>query len=71
MEAIHAYNHNTHTTTGYKPGDIINNTDEEIKNKVILNIERSLKYNINLSAICEIKGLPPHSNYFQKLNMII
>ena len=47
LEDINTHNHNIHTTKGFKPIDIINNTGEEIKNKVLLNIEQSLKYNNN------------------------
>lgn len=44
LEVINAYNHNIHTSTGFKPFDIINNTNEEIKNKFLLKFEHSLKY---------------------------
>ena len=47
LEAINTHNNNIHTTTGFKQIDIINNTDDEINNKVLLNIEHSLKYNNN------------------------
>ena len=47
LEAVNIHNHNVHSTTGQKPIDIINNKDEELKNKVLENIKKSLKYDQN------------------------
>ena len=47
MEAINVHNHNIHSSTGFRPCDIINNTNEDIKKKVLENIENSLNYNRN------------------------
>ena len=48
LEAVNIHNHNTHTTTYYKPIDIINNNDdEEIKKIVLENIKKSLKLDNN------------------------
>ena len=43
LDAVNTHNHNVHSTTGFKPIDIINNTDEIIKNKVLENIEKAMK----------------------------
>lgn len=45
LDAVNTHNHNIHITTGFKPIDIINNIDDDIKNKVLENIEKSLKLN--------------------------
>ena len=37
LEAINIHNHNIHISTGYRPIDIINNTDEEIYLQVMEN----------------------------------
>ena len=41
LEAVNIHNHNTHTTTGYKPIELINNNDDDIKKK-FLKILKSL-----------------------------
>ena len=33
IDAINTHNHNIHTTIGFKPIDIINNSDEEMMKK--------------------------------------
>ena len=43
LDAVNTHNHNVHSTTGFKPIDIINNTDENIKDQVLDNIEKALK----------------------------
>ena len=43
LEEVNTHNHNIHTTTGFKPIDLINNTDKELEIKVMENIEKSLK----------------------------
>lgn len=43
MDAVNVHNHNVHTSTGYKPCDIINNTDEDIEKRVLENIKNSIK----------------------------
>ena len=47
LEAINAHNHNINGSTGFRSCDIINNTNDEIKKKVLENIEKSLNYNRN------------------------
>ena len=47
LEAVNIHNHNIHTTTGYKPIELINNNDEDIKKKVLENIKKSLKLDNN------------------------
>lgn len=44
LEAVNIHNHNIHTSTGYRPIDIINNTDEEIYLQVMENIKNKLNY---------------------------
>ena len=44
LEAVNKHNHNIHTSTGYRPIDIINNTDEEIYLQVMENIKNKLNY---------------------------
>ena len=41
LEAVNIHNHNIHTSTGYRPIDIINNTDEEIYLQVMENIKKN------------------------------
>ena len=43
LEAINCPNHKVHSITGFRPCDIINNIDENIKTKVLDNIKKSLK----------------------------
>lgn len=40
LEVINIHNHNIHSSTGYRPIDIINNIDEEIYLQVIDNIKK-------------------------------
>ena len=40
-ECIH--NHNIHSSTRFRPLDIINNTNEDIMKQVLDNIEKSIK----------------------------
>ena len=49
LEAINIHNHNIHTSTGFKPCDIINNTNEKKKKKVLDNINKSLKKFSNIN----------------------
>ena len=39
LEAVEIHNNNKHTTTLFKPIDLINNTDEDIYNNVVENIK--------------------------------
>ena len=61
LEAVNIHNHNIHTFTGYRPIDIINNTDEEIYLQVMENIKNKLNYenrehdDINISTYFLIK----------------
>ena len=43
LDAINCHNHNIHTSTGFRPCDLINNTDDNIRNLVLNNINKSLK----------------------------
>lgn len=43
FEAVNIHNHNIHTTTKYRPIEIINNSDENIMKIVIENIKNRLK----------------------------
>ena len=45
LEAVNCHNHNIHSTTGFRPSDLINNTNEEIKKKVLDNIKK--RFNID------------------------
>ena len=47
LEAINIHNNKIHSSTGFRPCDIINNTNEDIQKKVLENIEKSLKINNN------------------------
>ena len=61
LEAVNIHNHNIHSSTGYRPVDIINNTDEEIYLQVMNNIKNKLNYenkvhdDINIGAHLLIK----------------
>jgi hypothetical protein len=47
LEAVncHNHNHNIHSTIGFRPCDLINNTNEEIQKKVLDNIKK--RFNID------------------------
>ena len=44
LEAVNIHNHNIHSSTGYRPIDIINNTNEDIYLEVMNNIAKKLNY---------------------------
>jgi len=43
LNAVESHNANIHIVTGYKPIDIIKNTDKDIYNKFIENIQNKYK----------------------------
>lgn len=43
LNAVESHYSNIHTVTGYRPIDLIKNTDEDIYNKVIENIHNKYK----------------------------
>lgn len=43
LNSVEFHNSNIHTVTGYRPKDLIKNTDEDIYNKVIDNIQNKYK----------------------------
>ena len=45
IDAVNIHNHNIHTSTGFRPVDIINNTDDIILKQVLDNIENNTKKN--------------------------
>ena len=45
LKAINIHNHKVHSSTCFRPCDIINNINEDIQKKVLENIEKSLKFN--------------------------
>ena len=47
FKAINIHNHKIHSSTGFRPCDIINNTNEDIQKKVLESIKKSLKLNNN------------------------
>lgn len=45
IDAVNIHNHNIHISTGFRPIDIINNTDDIILKQVLDNIEKNTKKN--------------------------
>ena len=47
LKDVNIYYHKIHSSTGFSPCDIVNNTNEDIQKKVLENLEKYLKINSN------------------------